>query len=201
MTGTTDASFTAADLRLIEENYRTLAELCADRGVDTAGVEALIASGLMPRPAYTLPDGRHMFPDDYFRLHDDAGSVDLLETHFRDRFVDAARHAGLEFTDEWNPDSEWEDYADGTYWVCLYNATPEVMIEKERQIRAISEAIDAPDLESEEWCDRLRTAVRALDSIERPFTDFDRARWDYTSRERYITAVEKRWPEVFESEM
>jgi hypothetical protein len=199
--GTTDATFTAADLRLIEEDYRTLDELCAERGIDPAGVEAMIASGLMPQPAYILPDGRQMFPEDYFQLYDDAGSVDLLQGHFRDRFVEAARRAGLEFTDEWNPDSEWTDYVDGTYWVCLYNATPEVMIEKERQIRAISEAMDAPDLESGQWRERLRAAVRALDSIELPFTDFARARWDYTSRERYIAAVEKRWPEVFEPEM
>lgn len=54
----------------------------------------------------------------------------------------------------------------------------------------------APIPDSEEWRERLRTAVRALDAIERPFTDFDRARWDYTSRERYITAIEKRYPEV-----
>jgi hypothetical protein len=51
--------------------------------------------------------------------------------------------------------------------VCLRDARPAVMIEKE-----------------------------ALDAIERPFTDFDRARWDYTSREFYITAIQERYPEV-----
>jgi hypothetical protein len=46
MMGTTDATFTAADLRLIEEDYRTLDEVCAERGIDPAGVEAMITSGL-----------------------------------------------------------------------------------------------------------------------------------------------------------
>jgi hypothetical protein len=59
--------------------------------------------------------------------------------------------------------------------------------------------MDDPEPDSEQWRRRLRSAVQALDSIERPFTDFDRARWDYTSRERYITAPMKQYPAVFRS--
>ena len=62
----TDASFTAADLRLIEEDYRTLDELCAERGIDPAGVEAMIASGLMPQPAYVLPEAVRCSPKTTF---------------------------------------------------------------------------------------------------------------------------------------
>jgi hypothetical protein len=35
--------------------------------------------------------------------------------------------------------------------VCLYNATPELMVEKERQIRTIATAAESPDLDSEQY--------------------------------------------------
>lgn len=195
----TDASFTADDLRLIERDFRTLEQLCSGRDLAPAQVETMIDSGDLPQPAYVLPDGRRMFPQDYFQLYDETAGADSLEESFRRRFCEAAERAGLDFTKAWNPDTEWTDYIDGTYWICLYNATPENIIEKERRIRTIVQAMDQPDADSERWRQRLRSAVRSLDSIERPFTDFDRARWDYTSRERYISAPMTRYPAVFES--
>jgi hypothetical protein len=194
----TSGSFTEADLRIIEADFNTLAELCSERDIAASDVEALIDAGLMPQPAYSLPDGRRMFPRDYFQLYDEAGGPDKIRAYFDEQFRRAAHAAGLGFTDAWNPDSEWTDYIDGTYWICLRDASPNVIVEKERLIRAISELVASPERESGQWRERLRTAVRALDAIERPFTDFDRARWDYTSRERYITDVEKRYPEAFE---
>jgi hypothetical protein len=196
---TTDATFTEADLRLIETDFQTLPALCAGRGVAATEIERLIDAGRMPQPAYTLPDGRRMFPDDYLELHDEAGGPDRLRDYFREQFEGAARTAGLEFSAEWNLESEWADYLDGTYWICLRNARPEVMIDKERQIRTISELLRSPQPRSAPWREHLRAAVDALDAIERPFTDFDRARWEYTSRERYITSVKQRYPEAFEA--
>lgn len=140
-----------------------------------------------------------MFPEDHFQPYDAAGGVESLEGCFRRRFTEPAQQADLEFTDEWSPDSEWTDYLDGTYWVCLYDATPEVIIQKERQIRTITQAMGRPDPHSDRWRETVRSAVRVLASIERPFIDFDRVRWDYTSRERYISAPEARYPQVFES--
>lgn len=195
----TDASFTADDLRLIERDYTTLDGLCAGRDLTPEQVETMIVNGELPQPAYVLPDGRRMFPCDYFQLHDQTIAAESLETAFRRRFSAAAQRAKLEFTDEWNPDTEWIDYFDGTYWVCLYDATPEMIIEKERQIRTITQAMDHPEPDSEQWRHRLRSAVQVLDGIERPFTDFDRARWDYTSRERYISTPMRQYPSVFGS--
>lgn len=140
-----------------------------------------------------------MFPEDYLELHDEAGGPDRLRDYFIEQFQGAARTAGLEFDGDWNPESEWTDYLDGTYWVCLRNARPEVMIDKERQIRTISQLMQSPQPQYEHWRHQLRTAVRALDAIERPFTDFDRARWAYTSRERYITSIKQRHPEAFDT--
>lgn len=45
-------------------------------------------------------------------------------------------------------------------------ATPETIIEKERHIRAISQAMDHPEPDSEPWRRGLRSAVEALDTIE-----------------------------------
>lgn len=193
----TEAQFSEADFQLIETDFRTLPELCAQRSLDAVQVKAMIDVGLMPQPAYTLPDGREMFPDDYFDLYDRAGGAESIRGYFTEHFAKAAREAGLGFTGGWNPDSEWTDYIDGTYWVCLRKATPEVIVEKEGHIRTIAGLVQHADPGSEQWRQRLRAAVDALDGIERPFTDFDRARWDYTSRERYITDVKRRYPEVF----
>jgi Zn-finger nucleic acid-binding protein len=195
----TDATFTESDLRLIEADFKTLAELCSGREVDAGEIERLIDAGRMPQPAYTLPDGQRMFPDDYLELYDEAGGPDRLRDYFLEQFEAAARAAGLEFNAEWNLESEWTDYLDGTYWICLRNARPEVMIDKERQIRTISELVRSPQPQSKDWRQQLRAAVGALDAIERPFTDFDRARWDYTSRERYITSIKQRYPEAFDT--
>src|SRR5262245_4191795 len=62
----TNPAFTAADLAYIEEAYRPLEDLCAERGRDPAEAEALVERGLLPRPPYTLPDGRRMAPPDEF---------------------------------------------------------------------------------------------------------------------------------------
>jgi hypothetical protein len=194
-----DATFSESDLRLIAAHFKTLPELCAGRKPEATEIEELIAAGRTPQPAYTLPDGRRVFPDDYLELYDDAGGPDDLREYFIGQFESAARTAGLEFNAEWNRESEWTDYIDGTYWICLRNARPEVMVEKERQIRTISELLQSPQPQSERWREQLRTAVGGLDAIERPFTDFDRARWDYTSRERYITSIRQRYPEAFDT--
>jgi len=195
----TEATFTESDLRLIDANFKTLSELCAAREIEAAEIEGLIDDRVMPQPAYTLPDGRRMFPTDYFDLCDEAGGPDRLRDYFIEQFERAAGAAGLEFNEEWNPESEWTDYVDGTYWVCLHDARPDVMIDKERQIRMISRLVESPEPRSAQWRAQLRAAVGALDAIERPFTDFDRARWTYTSRERYITSVKQRYPEAFDT--
>jgi hypothetical protein len=141
-----------------------------------------------------------MFPPDYFELLDSAGAPDQLRNHFEQRFVAAARAAGLEFTADWNLETEWIDYMDGTYWVCLWTANPEAMIEKERLIRTIRALDAAADPDSAAWRRNLAVAVNALDALERPFTDYDRARWDSTSRRECIIAMRECYPRAFSDE-
>jgi hypothetical protein len=45
----------------------------------------------------------------------------------------------------------------------------------------------------------LRREVHALDVLEREFAPFDRVRWGPVSRDRLITAVRARYPEVFDA--
>src|SRR4051812_276140 len=132
---TTEPTFSAADLAYLETAYTTLENACAAHGLDVAEVEARIRARQLPQPPYTLPDGRRLVPPDYFALLDAAGFADELPALFARRFAAAAADAGLEPTAEWNARSEWDDYLDGTYWACLWEATPETMIEKERLIR------------------------------------------------------------------
>jgi hypothetical protein len=195
---THDVQFTTEDIAYIEQAYETLGELCASRNLEPALMEEQIAAGRLPQPAYTLPGGRRMFPRDYFELLEAAGSAECMREHFEKRFCEAAERAGLDFNPEWNPETEWEDYLDGTYWVCLWQATPEAMIEKERLIRTIRTLDAGPDAGSASWRAQLAQAVDALDTLERPFTDYDRARWDYTSRALYVTALRERYSEVFD---
>jgi hypothetical protein len=196
----TTSTFTQDDLAYIEQSYATLAELCQARAETPTEIEQLIADGVLPQPTYVLPDGRQMFPRDYFRLVDEAGAVDRLQEWFVARFREEAERAGLRETDEWTIESEWTDYLDGTYGVCLWEVTPAAMAEKESLLRTIQRLTGEPREADPDWRQALAAAVDRLDSIERPFTDYDRSRWDYTTRQRYIDEPRSRylavaWPE------
>jgi hypothetical protein len=41
----------------------------------------MIDCGRLPARAYVPPDGRWMFPEDYFQLYDDASRVESLEVN------------------------------------------------------------------------------------------------------------------------
>lgn len=190
-----DHAFTAADLRYIRERYRTLEQLCARRQADPDAVRELIRAGRLPQPTYVLPPGVAMFPPDYFVLCDEAGDVDGLPEHFRNRYLAAARVVSQ--TPEADAAEDWAGYLSGLFGVCLWSVTPESMVTKNRLTRAIDGLLAAPNRGDPAWGDGLRTAVDELDSIERPFTDHDVQRWGDTGRNRYITRVRTEYAEVF----
>lgn len=183
------------DIRYVLAEYRTLAELCAGRERPPGEVESLIATGTLPAATYVLPSGEQRFPPDYFALVDEAGGVDRLPERFRARYVAAA--AGVP-TAEADAAEDWAGYLSGQFGVCLWSVTPESMVEKNRLIRRIEALVDAPRESDAEWRADLRTAVDALDDLERPFTDFDRLRWGDTSRQRHIDRVRARFATAFE---
>ena len=188
------ATFTESDIRYVIAEYRTLAELCEGRGESLAAVRVLISGGLLPEPTYVLPSGEGRFPPDYFALADEAGGATALPARFRARYLAAAAASPTAAADA---DEDWAGYLSGQFGVCLRSVTPEAMVEKNRLIRRIEALTAAPADADPTWRAALRGAVAALDSLERPFTDFDRQRWGDTSRGRHVDRVRERYPDAF----
>ncbi len=185
------ANFSPSDLLHITSEYRTTAELCDGRAESPAQVGALVAVGRLPAATYTLPSGEERFPPDYFALIDSAAACgDDLAAHFRARYLAAGGTAA-------EADEDWGGYLTGGFGVCLRSVTPEAMVAKNRIIARVEELAGAPVPDDEDWRGALRKAVGELDELLRPFTDFDRERWEDTSRDRHITRVRDTWPEVF----
>jgi len=186
------ANFSPSDVLYITTEYRTMAELCDGRACSAAQVGALVAAGRLPAATYTLPSGEARFPPDYFALVDDvaAAGADELAAHFRARYLAAGGTAAA-------ADEDWAGYLTGGFGVCLRSVTPEAMVAKNRLIARVEELAGAPAPDDEDWRGALRAAVGELDELLRPFTDFDRERWEDTSRDRHIKRVRESWPEVF----
>ena len=188
---------TDADRLYIRANFRSLAELCAGRAENPDDVRALLATGLLPRPTYVLDDGTEMFPPDYFELVDAAGGVENLRGEFERRFLAAAEAAGGPAASG-EVDEEWQAYLSGEYGACLREVTPESIVAKEQNVRAIEALLASPRPEDDAWRRELRERVDALDELEREFAPYDRVRFGGpVSRDRLITAVRERYPAVF----
>jgi hypothetical protein len=191
------ATFTAADVDYIRRNYLTLAQVCAGRAETADAVRVLIEQGLLPRPSYVLADGTEMVPADYFRLVDEAGGSDNLQSHFAERH----RAAGG------NPEElaeDWEGYMDGIYGVCLEEVVPETMVRKTQLVESIGELLDHPQPDEARWRRELRRQVDELDALERQFApDYDRSgRFEQLpTRDRLIGDSRRRYPEVFAEEI
>jgi hypothetical protein len=185
----TQPTFTESDIRYVIAEYRTLGELCHGRAESVAEVNRLIEAGRLPRPAYVLPSGEARFPPDYFALLDAAGSVEELPAHFRARYLAVGSASDAE--------DDWAGYLSGEFGVCLRQVTPEAIAAKNRLLGTIERLVAEPARDDPGWQARLRDAVNELDALERPFTDHDRQRWGDTSRDRCVTRVRARFPEVF----
>ncbi len=124
-----------------------------------------------------------MFPPDCFELIDAAGDVDSLPGYFATRYRAAAALTGLAGDDT---DETWEDYLSGLFGVCLRQVSTEAMALKARLMTDIERLTSAPSPGDTGWRTALRTAVDALDQLERPFTDYDRAHRGTPSRDTHI---------------
>jgi hypothetical protein len=171
----------AADEAYIRSHFVALAEVAGDRLPE---VREAIAAGRLPAPAYVLDDGTEMVAPDHFALADEAGED--LEATFR------ARLAAAGGTDA---DEEWREYLTGGYAVCLRTVTPETIVRKGQLVDHIDAALADPRPHDGEWRDALRTAVDALDALERPFAPLDEYRFGKRpTRKRYIDDPRERWP-------
>ncbi|WP_426749767.1 DUF6058 family natural product biosynthesis protein [Myxococcus sp. Y35] len=190
-------ALTPADVRYITEHFVPLSAVAAGRPESPDTLQALIDSGHLPQPTYTLADGTGMYPRDVLGLLDAAGSPDAVRGHFDARLLRMAVRFGTTLTQE-QLDAEWRGYLRGHYGACLRVVTPEHIFCKEWLVRRLAEALAAPAPDDEAWCARLRTDVEALDALEREFAPWDRIRFGGpVSRDRFITAPRLRYPHLF----
>jgi hypothetical protein len=187
---TTKPTYSTNDLAYLHAEYRTLDDLCLDRPDSPEQTREAIAAGLLPRPTYVLPEGVELFTPDFFALLDSAGSLAELPNHFADRHHRAAKAVDGPTS---ATEHEWSNYLSGLYGACLRQVTPEAMVAKEQFIWRIETMTASARPEDASWLTELRETVDALDSIERPFTDYDRQRWGGTSRDSHITSVREKY--------
>src|SRR5690349_211284 len=103
----TEPRYTDADLAYVETEFRTLPQLCAGRAETPERIGELIGAGALPAASYVLPDGRELFPPDYFELVDAAGGPAGLRDHFVQQHRAASSALGLTGID---PEEDWRSY-------------------------------------------------------------------------------------------
>lgn len=182
--------YTDADLAHVEAEFQTLDALCADRAETPEQVHELIDAGSLPAPSYVLPDGRELFPPDFFALVDAAGGPGALHDHFVQQHRAASSALGLTGID---PEEDWRSYLSGEHGATLVELTPEAMVEKAALVTGIDTLVAEPAPDDDGWRDRLAGVVDDLDELLRPVTDYDRQRWGGTTRDSHVTGVRARF--------
>lgn len=150
-----------ADHAYIREQFVPLADVCAAAGRDVDEVRADIAARRRAAPPYP---GVEYVPVNYLELPD--------ADEFRRTF------------DGPDAEAELESYLDGTYFVCVQDATVANIIRKEELVRQIRATLA-----------ELRAAVEELDALERPFSpDLDRERFGKPpTRDELIEPLKRLW--------
>jgi hypothetical protein len=155
-------------------------------------VRELVEQGILPRATYVLPDGTPMVPGDHAALLEDAGGdPQAVARRFRERYVAAGG-------DPDDADEEHKAWLSGEYGACLRSTSPEAIVAKSGLMTAIGALLAAPAPAKSSWRSALRSAVDALDALERPFAAWDRERFGTpSSRDRLITATRERFPDLW----
>jgi hypothetical protein len=171
----------AADEAYIRSGHVPLADLAGRRLDD---VRAAIAAGRLPAPAYVLDDGTEMVAPDHLALPDAAGGD--LAGAFRARYLAA---------DGPDPDGAYAGYLSGAYAMCLRSVTPETIARKDRLVEELEALLADPRPRDGDWREALRSAVDALDDLERPFAPLDEHRFGARpTRHRLVDDPRARWP-------
>jgi len=160
-----------ADVAYVRESYRAIAEADIDRA--------------LPAPSYYDAAGMAYVPRDY-----------ITQERSRERFYQRARleiaRLHLNYDRAWIEDV-WTAYGDGIYGICLREATPETIVNKNALVDRIR-SLETAETKDEDWKEALRTAVDRLDTLERPFCAFDRNYFGGTvTRDTCITAMRARF--------
>jgi hypothetical protein len=172
-----------ADDIYVDQHFVTLDELCVGRAETPDQVRAHMLAGRLPLPSYVRSDGTEMVPPDLLDLADRAGGIDRLPGWFQSMWTDREK-----------AEEEWGSYLSGQY-VCLRSVRPDTIIRKDLLSSAIRDALAEPKPDSMVWLARLHIHVDELESIELPFTGYDRLRFcGPTSRDTLIDSVRERFP-------
>jgi hypothetical protein len=187
-----DIELSRRDIDYILDNFRSLEQVCRDRGEDPAEVRLLIRERQLPAPSYVLADGDEMVPEDYFLFVDEAGGPKHLRQEYERRYR-AAGGAASVLAEDWN------GYMDGVFGVCLRAVSPETIVRKSELVRSIEGLLANAAPEDLAWQEQLRNEVDELDSLEREFSpDHDRQRFATPpSRDRLIATAREHYPAVF----
>jgi len=172
---------TERDVRYIRSEFVPLEVLCREAGREPEDVRALIAERWIPGPAYVLPDGTEMVPEDYFG--------------YPDRAAFERDYTGDDL------EGDLEGYLDGIYFICLRHPTLENILRKTELVEGIRALLADPRPESEDWRRELRAWVDELDELERPFSpDHDRVAFGRPpTRDELIAEPRRRYPEIWMS--
>jgi hypothetical protein len=184
---------TAGDIAYVRASYVLLEELARARGIPIEELRAWSGTRL-PRATYALRSGELRYAPDWWRLYDDAGSIDGVQPLFERRL----RAAAVALDHPVDPAAEWASYLGGFYGACLRDAIPEMIVAKERLVARLDRALGDARPADPVWCEELRADVEALDGLTRPFAACDRARFGRpTSRDRLIDGARRAYPQVF----
>lgn len=167
--------FTEADREYLGAEFVALDELCSAVGQDINEVRVAIADRRLPSPPY---EGVEFVPANYFDLPD--------AEQFRRAFIGH------------DPESELGWYLDGTYFVCLRDATVANVVRKGQLVDEIRGMLRGPVLGDPAWRERLHVLVDELDVLERPFSpDFDRKHYGRPpTRDELIEAPRRHFPRI-----
>jgi predicted DNA-binding transcriptional regulator AlpA len=205
----------ASDEAYVRSRFVRLRDLASRSGISEATLRARQSERLFPRPTYVTDDDEGWYPPTLIPLLRRSARRRLdLRALFLPEFVDAlSRLAGKEdrlrarivrdvSTRHGTPEevarAYWEGFLTGEYGACLRAPWVPAMIQKERLMQRIDSLTHRPARGSPRWRQELREAVVALDGLEMPFAESDRVRFGGpVTRDRYITQVRARYPEVF----
>jgi hypothetical protein len=173
------------DIAYVRSTFVTLEELARGRPEGAERIRAW-AGSRMPRATYALAGGELRYAADWWRLLDDAGSIDGVQPLFERRL----RAAG-------GPADAWDAYVGGIYGACLRDVTPENMAVKAQLVATLEAALAEPRPGDPAWCAALRAGVEALDGLNKPFAACDRVRFGPTSRDRLIDRARRDYRHAF----
>lgn len=165
--------YSNSDIAYFQSEFVLLADLCAANGKDVDEVRAAIARRHLPGPPYAAVE---FLPANYFELPD---AHEFRRTYTGDDLEEVLNA-----------------YLDGSYFICLRDATIANIRRKGQLVEEIRWLISDPKPSDAIWQAALHALVDELDELERPFSpDFDRSRGGPPlTRDELVEHVRRRFP-------